>query len=125
MEEGEAKPCMLLARSNYVQRECYTFMYFFRCHFLPFQVSGTLQPRWGHSITAFSLVDGVTDVSMFGGSKDPYVGSVEKQSKLADTTSLQFCKYMNVFMHDGERMQTFQPETDSHRVIVLRCCITS
>ena len=38
---------------------------------------------------------------MFGGSADPYRGSDERQSKLADTASLQFCKYMymNVFRY--------------------------
>ena len=67
---------------------------------MSFQVSGTLQPRWAHSITAFCLVDGVTEVTMFGGSADPWTGSNEKQSKLADTTSLQFCKCMSMFLRD-------------------------
>ena len=62
---------------------------------LSLQVSGTLQPCWGHSTTAFCLVDGVTEVTMFGGSADPPTGSDEKLSKLADTTLLQFCKYIN------------------------------
>ena len=68
---------------------------------LSLQVNGTLQPRLGHSTTTFRLVDGVTEVTMFGGSADPYRGSDEKQSKLADTASLQFCKYMymNVFRY--------------------------
>ena len=65
---------------------------------LSLQVSGTLQPRWIHSTTAFCLVDGVTEVTMFGGSADTWAGSWEKQSKLADTTILQFCEYMERFM---------------------------
>ena len=71
---------------------------------LSLQVSGTLQPRWCHSNTAFCLVDGVTEVTMFGGSADPLAGSDEKQSKLADTTLLQFCKYMSMFSHDSACM---------------------
>ena len=63
---------------------------------LSLQVSGTLQPRWAHSITAYCLVDGVTEVTMFGGCADPWDRSWEKQSKLADTTLLQFCKYINI-----------------------------
>ena len=39
---------------------------------------------------------------MFGGSAVPWGGSLEQQSKLADTTILQFCKYMNiVFIGDS------------------------
>ena len=38
---------------------------------------------------------------MFGGSEDPPTGSDEKQSKLADTTLLQFCKYMSMLLHDS------------------------
>ena len=42
---------------------------------------------------------------MFGGSADPWAGSAEKQSKLANTTLLQFCKYMNtVFIGDSTCM---------------------
>ena len=63
---------------------------------LSLQVSDTLQPRWGHSTTTFCLVDGVTEVTMFGGSADLW----SWQSKLADTTLLQFCKYMNILIHD-------------------------
>ena len=37
---------------------------------------------------------------MFGGSADLPTGSDEKQSKLAATTSLQFCKYINMLLHD-------------------------
>ena len=59
---------------------------------LSLQVSGTLQPRWGHSTTAFCLVDGVTEVTMFGGSADPRSLSDERISKLGDTTLLQFCR---------------------------------
>ena len=38
---------------------------------------------------------------MFGGSADPATGSDEKQSTLADTTLLQFRKYMNILIHDS------------------------
>ena len=38
---------------------------------------------------------------MFGGSEDPPTGSDEKQSKLADTTLLQFCKYVSMLLHDS------------------------
>ena len=62
------------------------------------QVSGTLQPRWCHSTTAFCLVDGVTEVTMFGGSEDSWAGSAEEQSILADTTLLQFCKYISFYV---------------------------
>ena len=55
---------------------------------LSLQMSGTLEPRRANSTTAFCLVDGVTEVTMFGGSADPYVGFDEEQSKLADTASL-------------------------------------
>ena len=66
---------------------------------------GTLQPRWAHSATAFCLPDGVTEVTTFGGSADPLTGSDEKQSKLASTTLLQFCKYMkSVFIGDSTCM---------------------
>ena len=61
-------------------------------------MSGALQPRWAHSTTAFCLVDGVTEVTMFGGSADPLAMSVEKQPKLADTTLLQFCKYIHEYV---------------------------
>ena len=69
-------------------------------------MSGTLQPRWIHSTTAFCLADGVTEVTMFGGSADLWGGSAEKQSKLADTTLLQFCEYIkfNMFLHDSTCM---------------------
>ena len=41
---------------------------------------------------------------MFGGSADSWTGSDEKQSKLANTTSLQFCKHMSMFLHDSTCM---------------------
>ena len=66
---------------------------------LSLQVSGTLQPCWGHSTTAFCLVDGVTEVTMFGGSTHPPSVHDEKLPKLSDTTLLQFCKHMNMFTH--------------------------
>ena len=41
---------------------------------------------------------------MLGGSADSWAGSDEKQSKLADTTLLQFCKHMSMFSHDSTCM---------------------
>ena len=35
------------------------------------------------------------------GSADPWPGSFRKQSILANTTLLQFCKYMNMLLHDS------------------------
>ena len=63
-------------------------------------MSGTLKPRWGHSTTSFCLVDGVTEVTMFGGTADSLGVSWEEQTKLADTTLLQFC----MFIHDSTCM---------------------
>ena len=103
VEEGEAE-CSCSTR-----RDC-VVCNFVKCTLakllllpsLSLQVSGTLQPRWGHSTTAFfCLADGVTEVTMFGGSTDPSTGSDEKQSKLADTTLLQFCKCMNMLIHNS------------------------
>ena len=59
-------------------------------------MSDTLQPRWGHSTTAVSLAPGLTDVTIFGGSTDTWRGSLGKQPILADTTLLQFCKYLGM-----------------------------
>ena len=104
MEEGETELCTLLTRSHilggsvlYVTEKC-TLANLVLLPPLSLQMSGTLQPCWSHSTTAFCLVDGVIEVTMFGGSADSWAGSLEKQSKLADTTSLQFCKYMSVFL---------------------------
>ena len=54
------------------------------------QVSVTRKARWGHSLTAVSLGPGLTEVVEFGGSPDPFTGSIETQPKMADTTLLQF-----------------------------------
>ena len=72
---------------------------------------------------------------MFGGSADSFIGSWEKQSKLADTTLLQFCKYMSMFLHDSTCMckdTVFRYLTDhyhcdnepSHVPLVLSCSVT-
>ena len=53
-------------------------------------MSASLKPRSGHSLTAFSLGPGLTEVTMFGGTAEPSTGSTETQPKLADTTLLQF-----------------------------------
>ena len=50
------------------------------------------KPRWAHSTTAFSLGPGFTEVTMFGGTAEPWTGSEEKQHKLADTILLRLSK---------------------------------
>ena len=64
-------------------------------------MSVTLKPRWGHSLTAFSLGPGLIEVIVFGGSAEPWTGSAETQPKLADTTLLEFseCTFLCYF-HD-------------------------
>ena len=54
------------------------------------QVNGNQRPRWGHSLTAFSLGPGLTEVMEFGGTSEPATASNDTQPKLADTTLLQF-----------------------------------
>ena len=54
------------------------------------------KPRYDHSTTAFSLGPGFTEVTMFGGSAEPLIGSDEKQPKLANTTLLQFSELLHV-----------------------------
>ena len=63
------------------------------------QVSVTLKARWCHSLTAFSLGPGLTEVVEFGGSSEPWTGSDETQSKIADTTLLQFSKFAHNTMN--------------------------
>ena len=61
-----------------------------------------LKPRWGHSLTAFSLGPGLTEVTVFGGSAETWTGSDETQPKVADTTLLQFSEflmYIHVSLH--------------------------
>lgn len=53
-------------------------------------MSEPLKPRWGHTITAFSLRPGLTEVTAFGGTALPWKGGEDKQPKLAETTLLQF-----------------------------------
>ena len=55
-------------------------------------MSATLKPRMGHSLTAFGLGPGLTQVTMLGGSAEAVTGYNEIQPKLADTTLLQFSK---------------------------------
>ena len=90
MEEGESELYMFLTRADHTGKECVLLL-----SSLSLQVSDTLPPRWGYSTTAFCFVDGVTEVTMFGGSLDPLTGSDKTVSKLADTILLQFCKYVN------------------------------
>ena len=54
------------------------------------QVAVTLKAHWGHSLTAFSLGPGLTEVVYLGGSPEPPTGSAETQPKMANTTLLQF-----------------------------------
>ena len=54
------------------------------------QVDVTRKARWGHSLTAVSLGPGPTEVVEFGGTSKPATGSDETQTKMADTTLLQF-----------------------------------
>ena len=63
------------------------------------QVSVTRKARWGHSLTAVSLGPGLTEVVEFGGSPDPWTGSLERQPKMADTTLLQFSECHTTFIH--------------------------
>ena len=58
-----------------------------------------LKPRLGHSLTAFSLGPGLTEVTVFGGGAEPLTGSDETQPKVADTTLLQFSELLNVHVH--------------------------
>ena len=70
------------------------------------QVSVTLKARWGHSLTAFSLGPGLTEVVEFGGSPEPPTGSDKTQPKMADTTLLQFSEcahnYITIFLENSD-----------------------
>ena len=61
-------------------------------------MNAALKPRRGHSLTAFSLGPGLTEVTAFGGTAEPWAGSDEKQPKLADTTLLKFSELLNVYL---------------------------
>ena len=63
-------------------------------HLYTIQVSSTLNPCWGHSVTAVTLAPGLTEVTMFGGSADEWKGSADKQPTLADTKVLQFGEFI-------------------------------
>ena len=60
-------------------------------------MNAALKPRWGHSLTAFSLGPGLTEVTVFGGTAALWAGSDEIQPKLADTTLLQLSELLNVY----------------------------
>ena len=62
-------------------------------------MSATLKPCWEHSLTAFSLGPGLTEVTVFGGSAEPPTRSVETLPKLADTTLLQFSEWLIVITY--------------------------
>ena len=59
-------------------------------------MNAALKPRGGHSLTAFSLGPGLTEVTVFGGTPEPPTGSNKAQPKLADTTLLQFSEWLIV-----------------------------
>ena len=65
------------------------------------QVGVTLKARWHHSLTAFSLGPGLTEVVEFAGSPESWTGSSETQPEMADTTLLQFSEcahnYITIF----------------------------
>ena len=65
-------------------------------------MSDTLEPRWYHSTTTITLGSGLAEVTMFGGSPEPFVGSFDAQPKRADTIVLQFSKYMFICRNRGE-----------------------
>ena len=60
-------------------------------------MSATLKPRWGYSLTASSLGPGLPEVTMFGGTAEPWTGSPETQPKVADTTLLQCISLCNSY----------------------------
>ena len=62
------------------------------------QVSVTLKARLGHSLRAFSLGPGLTEVVEFGGSPELMTGSDEIQPKMADTTLLQFSEFAHNYI---------------------------
>ena len=70
------------------------------------QVGVTLKARWWHSLTAFSLSPGLTEVVEFGGSPEPLTGSDETQPKMADTALLQFSEcaynYITIFLENSD-----------------------
>ena len=63
------------------------------------QVDVTLKARWCHSLTAFNLGPGLTEVVEFGGSSEPLTGSDETQTKMADTTLLLFSECAHNYVH--------------------------
>ena len=65
------------------------------------QVGVTLKARSCHSLTAFSLGPGLTEVVEFGGSPETSTGSDEAQPKMADTILLQFseCAHNYIFFY--------------------------
>ena len=67
-------------------------MYILLLHSISLQTDVALKPRWGHSVTAFSLTPELTEVTTFGGSAEAWTGVSWLQSKLAHTTIHQFCK---------------------------------
>ena len=69
----------------------------------------TLKAHWGHSLTAFSLGPGLTEVVEFGGSPESLTGSDETQPKIANTTLLQFSEcahnYISLKTTDYQKMK--------------------
>ena len=63
------------------------------------QVGVTLKARWGHSLTAFSLGPGLTELVEFGGSPEPVTRFEKTQSKMAHTILLQFSECAHNYIH--------------------------
>jgi hypothetical protein len=62
-------------------------------------MSGFLKARCAHSLTAFSLGPGLTEVVEFGGTSEPLT---ETQPKIADTTLLQFSEDKHTLNSSGK-----------------------
>jgi hypothetical protein len=65
-------------------------------------MSGFLKARWSHSLTAFSLGPGLTEVVEFGGTSELWTGSDNTQPKIADTTLLQFSEDKHTLNSSGK-----------------------
>ena len=57
-----------------------------------------MQPRWWHTIAAFSLTPGLTEVTMFGGCpKYNPDAPDDQQPKIAETTILRLGEHLVTF----------------------------
>lgn len=92
MEKGEPEVCRyVITQATTLGEGVHCSVMLLLCSML-FQTNGPLRPRWGHSVTAFSLTSELTEVTTFGGSADTWTGMSWLHSKLAHTTIHQFCK---------------------------------